>query len=80
MLFYPLELINRKIKKRKLKKQKMKYGISKIEKMKNQKLEFHIFQKGELKNEKSKSDKEYVNFLQDNLYDENVYSYWNIKK
>lgn len=26
------------------------------------------------------SDKEYVNFLQDNLYDENVYSYWNIKK
>lgn len=25
-------------------------------------------------------DKEYVNFLQDNLYDENVYSYWNIKK
>ena len=25
------------------------------------------------------SDKEYVNFLQDNLYDENVYNYWNIK-
>ena len=26
------------------------------------------------------SDKEYVTYLQDNLYDENVYSYWNIKK
>lgn len=26
------------------------------------------------------SDKDYLNFLQDNLYDENVYSYWNIKK
>ena len=25
------------------------------------------------------SDKDYLNFLQDNLYDENVYSYWNIK-
>lgn len=24
-------------------------------------------------------DKEYVTYLQDNLYDENVYSYWNIK-
>lgn len=26
------------------------------------------------------SDKEYMTYLQDNLYDENVYSYWNIKK
>lgn len=25
------------------------------------------------------SDKEYMIYLQDNLYDENVYSYWNIK-
>ena len=26
------------------------------------------------------SDKEYLIFLQDNLYDENVYEYWNIEK